>query len=117
MTPVSGIAAVRPVGQARITDGLWRQWQQLDRSVTLGEAVRQLEAQFSTPSLSSTSPDHDWMVDIAPDLLVAKINESARPGTEVVAPYRLVARESTAETTMPHQMSPGGRLFEWSHRR
>lgn len=54
-----------------------------------------LEAQFSIPSLSSISPDHNWMVDTALDMLLTQINGSSRTRAEVIAPYRLVAREST----------------------
>ncbi|MEA5455244.1 LacI family DNA-binding transcriptional regulator [Sinomonas sp. JGH33] len=54
-------------------------------------------AQFSVPSLSTIAPDHDWMVTTALTLLSERIKDhSPRPGRELVAPFRLVARESTA---------------------
>jgi DNA-binding LacI/PurR family transcriptional regulator len=54
-----------------------------------------LEAQFSVPSLSSIAPDHDWMVNTALSMLIARIGGSPRQTAEVTAPFRVVAREST----------------------
>lgn len=54
-----------------------------------------LEAQFSVPSLSSIAPDHDWMINTALDMLIARINGSPQEGAEVTAPFRVVPREST----------------------
>lgn len=54
-----------------------------------------LEARFSVPSLSSIAPDHDWMVNTALSMLVARIGGSPRETAEVTAPFRVVAREST----------------------
>jgi DNA-binding LacI/PurR family transcriptional regulator len=55
------------------------------------------EAQFSVPSLSSIHPGHDWMVDTMLSLLLERIN-GTRTGTgrELVAPYELIVRESSA---------------------
>jgi len=54
------------------------------------------QAEFSVPSLSIIAPDHDWMVGTALTLLTERIKDrSPRPGRELVAPFRLIAREST----------------------
>lgn len=54
-----------------------------------------LESQYSVPSLSSIAPDHDWMINTALDLLIARIDGSPQQKAEVTAPFQLVAREST----------------------
>lgn len=55
------------------------------------------QAEFSTPSLSTIAPDHEWMVTTALTLLTERINDrSPRPGRELVAPFRLIARESSS---------------------
>jgi DNA-binding LacI/PurR family transcriptional regulator len=54
-----------------------------------------LEAQFSVPSLSSIAPDHDWMINTALDMLIARINGGPQDRAEVTAPFQLVPREST----------------------
>ncbi|UVJ41299.1 LacI family DNA-binding transcriptional regulator [Arthrobacter sp. CJ23] len=54
------------------------------------------QAEFSVPSLSTIAPDHDWMVGTALALLTERIKDrSPRPGRELVAPFRLIVREST----------------------
>lgn len=56
-----------------------------------------LDSQFSVPSLSTISPDHDEVARLAVDLVLARIAGTPdwRP-REHVSGYRLVARESTA---------------------
>jgi len=55
------------------------------------------QAEFSVPSLSTIAPDHDWMVGTALTLLTERIKDrSPRPGRELVAPFRLIVRESTS---------------------
>ncbi|YCK79836.1 LacI family transcriptional regulator (plasmid) [Arthrobacter sp. D3-18] len=54
------------------------------------------QAKFSTPSLSTIAPDHDWMVSAALNLLTERIKDSSHRGRELVAPFRLIARESTS---------------------
>lgn len=53
------------------------------------------QAEFSTPSLSTIAPDHEWMVSAALTLLTERINDRSTRGRELVAPFRLIAREST----------------------
>jgi DNA-binding LacI/PurR family transcriptional regulator len=53
------------------------------------------QAGFSTPSLSTIAPDHEWMVSAALALLTDRIKDRSAPGRELVAPFRLIAREST----------------------
>ncbi|MGO4587541.1 LacI family DNA-binding transcriptional regulator [Paenarthrobacter sp. 2TAF44] len=55
------------------------------------------QAAFSVPSLSTIAPDHDWMVRSSLSLLTERIKDrSPRPGRELVAPFRLIVRESTS---------------------
>lgn len=73
-----------------------------DRGLRVPEDVRVigfddvLEAQFSVPSLSSVAPDHDWMVERTLDMLIAQIEGTAGARAEVVAPFTLELRESSA---------------------
>ncbi|MBO1330694.1 LacI family DNA-binding transcriptional regulator [Streptomyces sp. VRA16 Mangrove soil] len=54
------------------------------------------ESAFLVPSLSTVAPDHDVMAERAVDFLVRRIEEpSGGEPEEFVAPYDLVAREST----------------------
>jgi DNA-binding LacI/PurR family transcriptional regulator len=55
------------------------------------------EAEFSVPSLSSAHPGHDWMVDTMLNLLLERIG-GTRTGRELVAPYELIVRDSSAWT-------------------
>jgi DNA-binding LacI/PurR family transcriptional regulator len=56
-----------------------------------------LEARFTIPSLSTIDPGHDFTARTAVQMLVERIEHktAAGPPREVVAPARLVAREST----------------------
>lgn len=53
------------------------------------------QAEFYTPSLSTIAPDHEWMVRAALTLLTERIKDPSAHGRELVAPFRLIAREST----------------------
>jgi DNA-binding LacI/PurR family transcriptional regulator len=55
-----------------------------------------VESRFSVPSLSSIAPDHDWMINTALDMLIARMNGSPQDGAEVTAPFHLAVRESTS---------------------
>jgi DNA-binding LacI/PurR family transcriptional regulator len=74
-----------------------------DRGVRVPDDVRVVgfddvnEAEFSVPSLSSVHPGHDWMVDTMLNLLLERINGTRTgSGRELVAPYELIIRESSA---------------------
>ena len=74
-----------------------------DRKVRVPDDVRVVgfddvnEAEFSVPSLSSVHPGHDWMVDTMLKLLLERINGTRKgDGRELVAPYELIVRESSA---------------------
>jgi DNA-binding LacI/PurR family transcriptional regulator len=56
-----------------------------------------LEARFTVPSLSTIDPGHDFTARNAVQMLVERIErkKAAGPPREVVAPSRVVAREST----------------------
>ncbi|MDQ0633113.1 DNA-binding LacI/PurR family transcriptional regulator [Arthrobacter pascens] len=54
------------------------------------------QSEFSTPSLSTIAPDHEWMVSAALTLLTERIKDRSAPGRELVAPFRLITRESTS---------------------
>jgi DNA-binding LacI/PurR family transcriptional regulator len=74
-----------------------------DRGVRVPADVRVVgfddvnEAEFSVPSLSSVHPGHDWMVDTMLNLLLERISGTRTgAGRELVAPYELIVRESSA---------------------
>jgi len=48
------------------------------------------------PSLSSVNPDHELMARSAVDLLIARIADDAHEAVEVLSPFRVISRESTA---------------------
>lgn len=55
------------------------------------------EASFSIPSLTSISPDHEWTARTAVDLLHERMTgEREKPSVELVSPYSLTRRESSA---------------------
>jgi DNA-binding LacI/PurR family transcriptional regulator len=56
-----------------------------------------LEARFTIPSLSTIDPGHDFTARTAVQMLIERIEhkKAAGPPREVVAPARVVAREST----------------------
>lgn len=56
-----------------------------------------LEARFTIPSLSTVDPGHDFTARTAVQMLIERIErkKAAGPPREVVAPARVVAREST----------------------
>lgn len=53
-------------------------------------------SRFTVPSISSIDPDHDRMAATAVDLLVQRIAGEAAEPREVIAPFRVVPRESTS---------------------
>lgn len=55
------------------------------------------ESAYSSPSLTSINPDHDWMAKTAVDLLVQRITKEKDDGpVELVSEFRVVKRESSA---------------------
>jgi DNA-binding LacI/PurR family transcriptional regulator len=55
------------------------------------------EAAYSSPSLSSVNPDHDWMARTAVELIVKRMSDpGGTPPVELVSEFRIMARESTA---------------------
>lgn len=54
-----------------------------------------LEGRYTSPSLSTVTPDLDFLVDRVLDLLIARINGSEAPGERVNVPWELTLREST----------------------
>jgi DNA-binding LacI/PurR family transcriptional regulator len=58
------------------------------------------EARYSTPSLTSVDPGRAKIARAAVDLLVERMSGPRDDQTEVVAPYSLRVRESTAGTDL-----------------
>ena len=54
------------------------------------------EGAFANPALTTIAPDVDAIARLAVAALVARIEGSTLPATELVAPHRLVARLSSA---------------------
>lgn len=56
-----------------------------------------LEARFTIPSLSTVDPGHDFMASTAVQMLIERIERkrAVGPPREILAPTRVVAREST----------------------
>lgn len=56
-----------------------------------------LEARFTIPSLSTVDPGHDFMASTAVQMLIERIEQkrAVGPPREILAPTRVVAREST----------------------
>lgn len=53
-------------------------------------------SQVFVPSLSTVSPDHRWMAAKALELVIARIEDPARPTGQYTAPFTFVPRESSA---------------------
>jgi DNA-binding LacI/PurR family transcriptional regulator len=53
------------------------------------------ESRYMVPSLTTVAPDHEWMAETAVRLVVDRMGDPSRPATECIAPFDLVAREST----------------------
>jgi DNA-binding LacI/PurR family transcriptional regulator len=60
------------------------------------------EGQFSSPSLTTVSPDLDVLAAEALRLILARIDGDDGPAQDVSVPWELVIRESTVGTTPPH---------------
>jgi DNA-binding LacI/PurR family transcriptional regulator len=54
-----------------------------------------LEGRYTTPSLTSVTPDMDFLVDSVLRLLTRRIQSPGIPGEQVRVPWALVLREST----------------------
>lgn len=54
------------------------------------------EGAFANPVLTTIAPDVDAIVRLAVAVLVARIEGSTLPATELVTPHRLIARLSSA---------------------
>ncbi|HMS38497.1 MAG TPA: substrate-binding domain-containing protein, partial [Arachnia sp.] len=54
-----------------------------------------LEGRYTTPSLTSVTPDMDFLVDSVLRLLTRRIQSPGTPGEQVRVPWALVLREST----------------------
>ena len=61
------------------------------------------DAAFTTPTLSSISPDKATLASTALDLLTERIRGHDGPPRTVDTPYSLVVRESTAPRTVPEK--------------
>ena len=61
------------------------------------------DAAFTTPTLSSISPDKATLASTALDLLTERIRGHDGPPRAVDTPYSLVVRESTAPRTVPEK--------------
>jgi DNA-binding LacI/PurR family transcriptional regulator len=53
------------------------------------------ESSYTVPSLSTVAPDHRWMAEQAVHLVTERIQDQSRPATEHIAPFDVIAREST----------------------
>lgn len=53
------------------------------------------EGRFARPSLSTVSPDTPFIAREAIRRITARIDDPSSPAQQIVAPHRLVAREST----------------------
>jgi DNA-binding LacI/PurR family transcriptional regulator len=53
------------------------------------------ESKYMVPSLTTVAPDHGWIAEMAVRLVVERIREPARPTARYVAPFDIIAREST----------------------
>lgn len=73
----------------------------LDRGLRVPEDVALIgiddieDGAFSTPSLSTISPDKPAIAELAVNRLVDRIGDPTLPTEELVAPHRLIARAST----------------------
>jgi len=111
MTPESGRTAVhRLVGAGVEFDGVVAVTDTIAQGVLRGLADHGLtspnqvrvvgfdniaEAKYMVPSLTTVAPDHDWMAEMAVRLVVERIQDPSRPTAEYVAPFDVIAREST----------------------
>jgi DNA-binding LacI/PurR family transcriptional regulator len=59
------------------------------------------DGRFGTPTLSTVAPDKRALAQHAVELLAARIVDSGRPARDVVVPFELVVRESTAGRAAP----------------
>jgi DNA-binding LacI/PurR family transcriptional regulator len=95
-TPFDGVFCVTDTMALGVLRGLH------DVGVSVPEQARVIgfddieEATYSSPSLSSVNPDHDWMARKAVELIVQRM---AEPGTnahvELESEFRVIEREST----------------------
>lgn len=53
------------------------------------------ESKYLVPSLTTVAPDHGWMAEMAVRLVVERMADPSRPTAEYVAPFDIIAREST----------------------
>lgn len=53
-------------------------------------------SEYLTPSLSSVRPDHEFMAQAAVDLLISRMDGDKSEPREIVSPFRISRRESTA---------------------
>ncbi len=53
------------------------------------------ESKYMVPSLTTVAPDHAWMAEMAVRLVVERMRDPSRPAAEYVAPFDIIAREST----------------------
>jgi DNA-binding LacI/PurR family transcriptional regulator len=54
------------------------------------------EGRYSTPTLTTISPDKARIAAVAVDFLAARLSADPEPPREVMAPFTLAVRESTA---------------------
>ncbi|MEH1127789.1 LacI family DNA-binding transcriptional regulator [Micromonospora sp. CPCC 206061] len=53
------------------------------------------ESKYLVPSLTTVAPDHGWMAEMAVRLVIERMADPSRPAAEYVAPFDIIAREST----------------------
>ncbi|GAA2308989.1 LacI family DNA-binding transcriptional regulator [Glycomyces scopariae] len=93
--PFDGVVAVTDTVAMGVVRGL------ADVGLRVPEDVRVIgfddipESAYTTPTLSSVSPDHRWMAEKAVALIAARMEHPSRPPEEHTAPYELKVREST----------------------
>jgi DNA-binding LacI/PurR family transcriptional regulator len=53
------------------------------------------ESRYSSPPLTTVSPDKRWIATTALDHLTSRISGSTAEPAKILAPWRLIVREST----------------------
>jgi DNA-binding LacI/PurR family transcriptional regulator len=53
------------------------------------------DGRFATPSLTTISPDKQWIARTALDRVMHRLSDPAPPAHVFVAPHRLIVRESS----------------------
>lgn len=59
------------------------------------------DGRYSTPSLTTISPDKAWLAQTALDRLLARLSDKELEPELFLVPYELVVRESTVKLDKP----------------